>query len=170
MKPNSLETFISKVRNTWGPLKTETVKHVQHQLTELTRANEAEAWLAALKNDPRDSVELYRDLEHGFVLLAHTEKPGLYRGPHDHGSAWVIYAVQSGEMEMSTYALVSTLARAPTLVERETYRIRPGESRVYLPGDIHATTCLAPTLMFRFTSCDLKTELKEGRMNRYENK
>lgn len=49
------------------------------------------------------------------------------------------------------------------LVQREAYRMRPGEARVYLPGDIHDTRCTAgPVLYCRFTERDLKKEEAEG--------
>ena len=81
----------------------------------------------------------------------------------DHGRGWVMYAVQSGEMEMSSYGLVND-----RLVRRATYRIRAGECQVYLPGDIHDTRCVSDSvLMLRLTSCDLKQEEKLGYMTRY---
>jgi hypothetical protein len=55
------------------------------------------------------------------------------------------------------------------LVRREAYPVRPGEARVYLPGDIHDTRCTAgPVLYYRFTERDLtKEEREEHRVTRY---
>src|SRR5687768_6904913 len=93
------------------------------------------------------------------MLLAHNEHEGLYRPPHDHGRAWVVYAVQSGELEIRTYAKVSSLDGEERLVLRDSTIVRPGESRAYLPGDIHDTTCLTSrALLFRFTERDLRHE------------
>jgi hypothetical protein len=168
MIKNSLETFIDGVRSAWGPLTTETVARSRRLLEELARAPETEPWLAALLRDPPEGRELYRDPEHGFLLLTHAEREGRYRVPHDHGSGWVIYAVQHGEMEMGSYARVIDANGAANLVQRDVSRVRAGECRVYLPGDIHDTRCVSSdVLMLRFTSCDLKVEDREGRMTRY---
>jgi len=168
MTKNSLQSFIDGVRSAWGPLTTETVARSRRLLEELSRAPETEPWLAALLRDPPEDRELYRDPEHGFLLLTHAEREGHHRVPHDHGSGWVIYAVQHGEMEMGSYARVIDANGAACLVQRDASRARAGECRVYLPGDIHDTRCVSSdVLMFRFTSCDLKVEDREGRMMRY---
>jgi hypothetical protein len=168
MIKDSLETFIGAVRSSWGPLTTETVARAQQLLGELARAPETEPWLAALLREPPEDRELYRDPEHGFLLLTYAEREGRYRVPHDHGSGWVIYAVQHGEMEMGTYARVIGADGTASLVRRDVSRVRAGECRVYLPGDIHDTRCVSgDALMLRFTSCDLKVEQREGRMKRY---
>lgn len=114
-------------------------------------------------NSQTESRELYRDPEHGFVLLTYTENKDFYRPPHDHGEAWVVYAVLSGEMQMSTYDL-----KDGHLVLRESYTVKAGESHVYLPGDIHDTKCLSDSArILRLTSRDLKIEKEAGRMRQY---
>jgi predicted metal-dependent enzyme (double-stranded beta helix superfamily) len=112
---------------------------------------------------------MYRDPQHGFVLLAHSEYAGLYRPPHDHGRSWVIYAMQQGEIEMGTYARVEEPVGSVKLVKRGTTLVRPGQVHVYLPGDIHDTRCMTgPALLFRFTERDLKKEDRdEHRVTRY---
>ncbi len=151
-----------------GPLTTEMVARSRRLLEELARAPETEAWLAALLRDPPADGELYRDPEHGFLLLTHAEREGRYRVPHDHGRGWVIYAVQHGEMEMGSYARVIDANGSAYLVQRDVPRVRAGECRVYLPGDIHDTRCVSSdVLMLRLTSCDLKVEEREGRMKRF---
>jgi predicted metal-dependent enzyme (double-stranded beta helix superfamily) len=128
-------------------------------VAQLLSAPPTEAWLAALHKDPPETRELYRDPVHDFLLLAHTEQAGLYRPPHDHGRGWVIYAVQRGEQEMSTYRRVHDLRGNAVLVKRENYVLRPGDIRVFLPGDIHDTHCKAgPLTLLRFTSRDFKKE------------
>jgi hypothetical protein len=168
MSKNGLETFIEGVKLTWGPLTSELVAGCSVRIEALLKAPPAEAWLAALQRELPESKELYRDPEHGFVLLAHAEAKGLYRSPHDHGRGWVIYAVQQGEMEVGTYARAEDPDGSVRLVRREVYRIQPGEARVYLPGDIHDTRCTADiVLYYRFTERDLKKEREEHRMTRY---
>lgn len=156
MTGNSLEKFTEEVKKSWGPLTSETVENCQRLLKKLAQA-------------PLEELgELYRDSEHGFVLLAYAEEEGTYRVPHDHGSGWVIYAVQSGEMEMGTYSRTINQKGQLSLVRRESFRMRPGDCKVFLPGDIHDTRCISPSaLILRFTSCDLKDEDRAGRMIRY---
>lgn len=169
MEKDSLTKFIEKIRQAWGPLDSKLVLRSQALLEELARAPETEPWLKELQGDLRESRELYRDPEHGFMLLAHTEHEGLYRNPHDHGSGWVIYAVQSGEMEMGTYGRIVNEQGEVKVVRREKYSVKSGQSRVYLPGDIHDTKCISKSvLMLRLTSCDLKAEMQARRMQRYD--
>ncbi|WP_413943082.1 hypothetical protein [Bdellovibrio sp. HCB-162] len=168
MKQDSLAKFIKRIQKVWGPLSTEVVEQAQVILEDLTKASSSEPWLLELLNGFEGSRELYRDPVHGFILLAHTEKKDLYRVPHDHGNGWVIYAVQKGEMEMGIYASLPGENEEPKIVRREKYRVQAGESKIYLPGDIHDTKCISDfVLMFRLTSLDLKEELGAGRMRRF---
>lgn len=159
MKKNSLQRFTEMASARWGTLTTELAYSIRTGMEELLEAPATEDWLSELHEDAAETRELYRDPTHGFVLLAHTESPGLYRSPHDHGTGWVIYGVQRGETEMGTYARTEDTAGKVALVKRDTTLIRPGQARVYLPGDIHDTRCTAgPLLLFRLTSTDLKKE------------
>ena len=169
MARNTLETSIEGIQSVWGPLSTEVVAGCRRHLEELLKAPATEEWLAALHREAPANEELYRDPAHGFVLLAHTEHPGLYRPPHDHGRGWVIYALQQGEIEMGTYARIENPDGSVKLVKRNITLVRPGQVQVYLPGDIHDTRCITgPALLFRFTERDLKKEDKEDhRVTRY---
>jgi hypothetical protein len=169
MNDDALTTFTEKTHRAFGPLTTELVTYVRAQLELLARASNTERWLQTLHEEAPASKELYRDQEHGFVLLAHTESTDLYRPPHDHGRAWVIYALQRGEMEIRTYARVEAADGRVHLVQRDASQLRAGEARVYLPGDIHDTRCvIGPSLLFRFTERDLKKEDQEAhRVTRY---
>lgn len=159
MTKNTLEESMAAISAAWGPLTTELIETSRLHIEALARASTDEAWLVQLHRDQPERQELYRDPNHGFVLLAHFEKPGLYRSPHDHGRSWVIYAVQSGESEMGTYARVDGPGGRQRLVRRNTTLVRPGHAQVYLPGDVHDTLCVSgPMLQFRFTERDLKHE------------
>ena len=166
---SSFDTSIEGIKSAWGPLSTEVVAACREHLEDLLKASPTEEWLAALHREAPASKELYRDPTHGFVLLAHTEPEGLYRPPHDHGRAWVIYALQQGEIEMGTYARLEDPDGSVRLVKRGSTRVRPGQVQVYLPGDIHDTRCMTgPALLFRFTERDLKKEdQEEHRVMRY---
>ena len=159
MSDYALKTFIDATRSAWGPLTSELAATVRDHLAQLMRASASESWLAELLRDRPASRELYRDLEHGFVLLAHTEQAGLYRPPHDHGRSWVIYAVQSGASEMGTYGRTVDADGRVRLVKRNATLVNAGAAQVYLPGDIHDTLCMTDSaLLFRFTERDLKIE------------
>ncbi|HEX7817314.1 hypothetical protein [Dyella sp.] len=168
MVTSTLETFIDNVRESWGPLSSSLVARCHTEIEALARAPSSEGWLAQLHEDMPASKELYRDPIHGFLVLAHTEARGHAWPPHDHGRSWVIYAVQQGEMEMTTYGRMESPAGNVRLVQRETYRVMPGEGRVYLPGDIHATRCLSESVLYlRLTERELSREREEGHMTRY---
>ena len=159
MNQDALDQFSSTVSRHWGEISSELVSTCREALAELTKADEKEPWLASLRAEKPASRELYRDPHHGFVLLAHTENDGLYRAPHDHGRAWVVYAVQSGALEVRTYAKVTDSTGRVRLVLRDETVLQPGDARAYLPGDIHDTRCLSSTaLLFRFTERDLRHE------------
>jgi len=159
MKKNSLQRFTEFASARWGPLTSDLVASIRNGVQELLETPATEDWLSELHEDAAESRELYRDPAHGFVLLAHTESPGLYRLPHDNGRGWVIYAVQRGETEMGTYARGADAEGRVELVKRDSSLVQPGQVKVYLPGDIHDTRCTAgPLLLYRFTSTDLKKE------------
>jgi hypothetical protein len=168
MRDDALQDFIEHTRTAFATLTSELVTSVREQLEQLTRAPAHEPWLQALQRENPDSKELYRDGSHGFLLLAHSEPSGLYRAPHDHGRSWVIYALTRGEMEIGTFVRLDEADGGVRLVKRDVTRLRAGEARIYLPGDIHDTRCTSgPSLLFRFTERDLKREDRAGLQTRY---
>jgi hypothetical protein len=169
MAKDTLDSFVAAMRAEWAPVSTDLVAHCRAQLDRLTAADPGELWLTGLQEQRPATRELHRELDHGFMLLAHSEQAGLYRSPHDHGRAWVVYAVQSGALEVGTYVEVAEPDGRRKLVRRETIVLRPGEARAYLPGDIHDTRCLTEhALVFRFTERDLRHEDQIlGRVTRF---
>jgi hypothetical protein len=159
MKEASLNAFTAAMRSAWAPIDSDLVVSCRRDLTKLMNADHDEGWLKALLAERPASRELYRDTENGFMLLAHTEEEGLFRPPHDHGRAWVVYGVHSGALEIRTYVKVFGPDGTARLVLRDSSILRDGEARAYLPGDIHDTCCVAgPALLFRFTERDLRHE------------
>jgi predicted metal-dependent enzyme (double-stranded beta helix superfamily) len=168
MTPTSLDSFITAARSAWTCDASSKTDICRAALAKLSAASLAEHWLAELHAEMPATRELHRD-SHGFMLLAHAESEGLYRPPHDHGRAWVVYAVQSGQLEVSTYKKVEGPDGRITLAERERSVLQPGEARSYLVGEVHDTRCLSKTaLLFRFTERDLRHEDQvEGKVTRF---
>ncbi|QNM82618.1 hypothetical protein H8M03_11560 [Sphingomonas sabuli] len=159
MERTALDDFADRVAGAWGPISSELVDTCRSALAKLTCADAAELWLASLRQEKPASRELLRSPTQGFMLLAHTENQGLFRPPHDHGRGWVVYAVQSGALEIRTYGKVARPDGTLELVLRDETILEPGTALAYLPGDIHDTRCLSPTaLLFRFTERDLRHE------------
>lgn len=166
---DTLETFVAGVRSLWGPLTTDLVAGCRAHLETLAAASPQEPWLADLHRSAPAGRELHRDPDHGFLLLAHTECAGLFRPPHDHGRAWVLYGAQRGEIEIRTYGRVTDAGGRVSLVQRDSTILGAGQAFAYLPGDIHDTRCLSDTaLLFRFTERDLRIEDRvERQVTRY---
>ncbi|WP_233520580.1 hypothetical protein [Flocculibacter collagenilyticus] len=168
MIKHSLRHFITEIAQCWSGLNSETVSKSRALLSELAKAPSTEPWLVQLHEKKEESIELYRDEVHGFILLAHVERQGKYRVPHNHGAGWVLYAIQHGRMAMSTYSSVTNQSGKTHLVSRGEELITVGGCKAFLPGDIHDTECLSDyVLMFRLTSCDFKKEKSEGRLIQY---
>lgn len=169
MSQSTLDQALATIQAAWRPLDSDLIGACLRALEQLAGATVSEPWLAELHERRPASTELARHPEHGFVLLAHAEPPGLYRPPHDHGRAWVVYAVQSGAMEVRTFIRVMDASGLPRLIQRDSTVLGPGEARAYLPGDIHDTRALDEgALQFRFTERDLRAEDRGGRMARYD--
>lgn len=169
MSSTSLDSFAAAATSSWTTAGSGLVDICRAAMARLARASEAEPWLAGLLAQKPASRELLRHPHHGFVLLAHTENEGLYRPPHDHGRAWVVYVVQCGALEVGTYDKVIGPDGGLTLVEKDRSVLHPGDARAYLPGEVHDTRCLTGTaLLFRFTERDLRHEDQvEGKVTRF---
>lgn len=158
MPATAIDLFVSSLQAAWGPLTSDLVGESRRQLESLARTPASEPWVADLLSRRPASETLWRDPTHGFLLLAHAERAGLYRPPHDHGRAWVAYALLQGQIEMRTFARIGD-AGGDRLVQRDSLVLRAGQAQAYLPGDIHDTRCLGESaLLLRFTERDLKAE------------
>ena len=131
MSQSTLDQALATIQAAWRPLDSDLIGACLRALEQLAGATVSEPWLAELHERRPASTELARHPEHGFVLLAHAEPPGLYRPPHDHGRAWVVYAVQSGAMEVRTFIRVMDASGLPRLIQRDSTVLGPGEARAY---------------------------------------
>src|SRR5262250_3793434 len=92
----------------------------------------------APKADPREI--LYEDPELGFCICGHVYDGPAHGAPHDHGSSWAIYGQATGVTEMTDWRIVEPgEGEAATLVEPvRTYRMLPGDARLYDVGAVHS--------------------------------
>ncbi|MEM9374584.1 MAG: hypothetical protein AAGA72_00080 [Pseudomonadota bacterium] len=169
MGQTSLDQFIGSVRQSWTGLNSNTVEATLRALQALSKSPNDEPWLSDIHREKPATRELYRDPDHGFILLVHSEHRDQYRKPHDHGEGWVFYAVQYGESQMTTYKPVTSQTGVTSLVSRGAVSMTKGDCQVFLPRDIHDTACISDYLIqFRLTSTDFSREKVEGRMIQYQ--
>lgn len=177
---STLERFIEAMRGAWGDGKDPALPFRAKTLMErlIAASGPEQAWVAQLLQEALPGRELYRDPEHGFILMGHIHKGGHRSPPHDHGPCWVVYGVARGEIEITTYRRTDDGAVPGTAIleEKEQVRLTPGVVKSYLPGDIHATRAIDPTasLVFRFLSADLnrveryRYDLETGTVSRHQ--
>lgn len=104
MKSTSLSYFVNKIEDQWGPISSSLCEAVRSSLADLSLASSSEPWLRSINYAENQNRLLHKSPTQGFCLLTHEEEEGLYRIPHDHGRAWVVYAVQSGKAQIETLA------------------------------------------------------------------
>ena len=102
---------------------------------------------------------LYEDPDLGFCIIAHVYEGAKTSSPHDHGPSWAIYGQVEGVTEMSDWRLIEAAdGDKPGRVERtDTYRLEPGQSRIYQKGDIHAPKRNGPTRLIRIEGRNMDT-------------
>lgn len=168
MKNQSLTKFINEITKIWGPINSQLTKQSNNLMQELATSCLGEEWVNEIIEQKPFAKEVYRSEEHGFILLAHIEQAGDNSPAHDHGNGWVIYATVQGQSQMGIFHQIIEPNGALKLVQKDQFIQQPGDSSVYLTGDIHDTKALENnTLTLRLTSCDFNKELKEGRLIRY---
>jgi predicted metal-dependent enzyme (double-stranded beta helix superfamily) len=163
----TFDQFIEQMRGVWAAGRDESLPARAKPLLErlLREAPADEPWAAGIRRDAPVLRELYRDAEHGYLQLGHLMKPGPGPGttPHDHGPCFVLYGVYQGEIELTTYRRTDD-GSEPALEEIETIRLKPGQVRAYLPGEIHLQRPIDPagSVVLRFTSADLDQVVRHG--------
>jgi hypothetical protein len=165
-RESSLKEFAGEVRSLWGdgndpelPFK---VKALLERL--LSRASPQEPWIAKLIKEGLPDKELYRDRDHGFILMGHVHPKGHSSVPHDHGPCWVLYGAYHGAIEITTYRRTDDgkAAQRATLEKKEFNRLTPEVVIPYLAGEIHSVFVTEPSVVLRFLSADL-SEMKRHR-------
>lgn len=163
-----IEKAVFELQNAWKNLTMESVDKIKTTMQTLANDQELIPQLLRETRNLPGGLELYRDKAEEFVLLTYSESQGTYRAPHNHGSAWVIYAVVAGDVEMGNYFEASSSYRPNHLILKNREILPAGNIRIYLPGEIHDTRCISETTtILRLTSLNLKEEERAGRMKRY---
>ncbi len=166
---NKIENAISKIQYLWQNLSIEAIDKIKAEISGVSSDTEVQQYLNESTREFPKGIELHRDPTEGFILLAYPEARGTYRVPHNHGEAWVIYAVISGEVEMGSYINSPKLDGSNRLILKSKERLLPGNTRIYFSGEIHDTLCVSEdALVLRLASGDLREEEKAGRMKRFE--
>jgi hypothetical protein len=100
---------------------------------------------------------LYEDPELGFCICGHVYDGPANGAPHDHGSSWAIYGQATGVTEMTDWRIVEPgEGEAATLVEPvRTYRMLPGDARLYDVGAVHSPRREAAVKLIRIEGKNL---------------
>lgn len=164
-----IEKTVSELQSSWKNLSIESIDKIKLAIKTLATDPAFQNQLQLKSQELARGLELYRDQTSGFVLLAYSEVNGKYRAPHDHGNAWVVYAVATGQVEMGNYFKSILPNGHLKLVLKNRENLESGDIRIYYPGEIHDTRSLSDNaVIIRLTSLDLREEERAGRMNRYQ--
>ncbi len=88
----------------------------------------------------RKLYRIHTDSELGFEVLAHLNKAARKSPPHDHGESWAIYGQVSKWVDITNYQRNDD-GREPgraSLTLTESFRLEPGQARLFPQGEIHA--------------------------------
>ncbi len=94
---------------------------------------------------------VYEDPDLGFCILTHVYKGPKGGQPHDHGPAWAIYGQAYGETTMTDFEIVEPPAgeKPGKVAPLRSYKLTPGEARVYQVGDVHCPSRDGETRLIR---------------------
>jgi predicted metal-dependent enzyme (double-stranded beta helix superfamily) len=100
---------------------------------------------------------LYQDPDLGFCIVAHIYEGPRGSQPHDHGPSWAIYGQAKGVTEMTDWRLVEAPnGDRPGKVEAvRTYKLEPGQAKVYNVGDLHSPMRESETRLIRIEGQNL---------------
>ncbi len=118
---------------------------------------------AHLGPDKQSGAEtLYVDPEHGFHVMAHTNRGPSNNSPHCHGPSWVVYGMAMNHVEMTEWNRLDDGTREghAALEPARRYVLHCGEAHVYNEGVIHSLDRPLETRLVRVTGCDLDKTLR----------
>lgn len=163
VRGGSFKEFAREVRSLWGdgndpelPFK---VKGLMETL--LSRASPQEPWIAKLIQEALPAKDLYRDKDHGFILMGHVQPKGHHNTPHDHGPCWVVYGVYHGAADVTTYQRRDDGKSGRAILEiKELNRLTPEVVVACPPREIHSVFVTEPSVVLRFLSADLNLAMR----------
>jgi predicted metal-dependent enzyme (double-stranded beta helix superfamily) len=85
-----------------------------------------------------DNLLFYEDPDHGFVINGLIKNPGGRAMIHDHGTAWTIYGVLSGEERVVRYKEIQKPDGEAGFEEEHAVMCNPGDVDVVPPWEIHS--------------------------------
>jgi hypothetical protein len=164
-----IENSIIDIKKSWEDLNIDSIGKIRSMVGVMASDPEIQSYLQEVTRELPKGLEIHRDTAEGFILLAYPESKATYRAPHNHGNAWVIYAVVSGEVEMGSYINSLRADGADRLILKSRETLKVGDTQIYYSGEIHDTFCKSENAVaLRLTSTDLREEEKAGRMKRFQ--
>lgn len=111
-------------------------------------------------------VEIFRDPELGFVVLAYNMDAPRVSPPHDHGRSWAAYGQVAAHTDMTVWQRADDAGDAghaghAKLTVAKEYRLNPGQAGLYQPGDIHSIDYPAGARFVRITGTDMAVETRQ---------
>ena len=108
-------------------------------------------------------VEIFRDPEMGFVVLAYNMDAPRVSPPHDHGRSWAAYGQVAAHTDMTVWQRGGDAREAghAKLTVAKQYRLKPGQAGLYQPGDIHSIDYPAGARFVRITGTDMAAETRQ---------
>ena len=158
----SLEQFCADARaaleNDSGPAGREVL--TRHLETLLIDPDFVAAHLGPDK--PSGAETIYVDRDHGFRVMAHTNRGPSNNTPHCHGPSWVVYGMAMNHVEMTEWNRLDARTRDgfAELEPARKYILNEGEGHVYNEGVIHSLDRPLETRLVRVTGCDLDKTLR----------
>jgi hypothetical protein len=164
-----IESAVIDIKNDWNDLTIDSISSIRATIKKMASDPEIQSYLQVITRELPKGVEIHRDNTEGFILLAYPESKATYRAPHNHGNAWVIYAVVSGEVQMGSYINSPRTDGSERLILKSRETLKAGDTQIYYSGEIHDTFCQSESaVVLRLTSTDLREEEKAGRMKRFQ--
>ena len=113
-------------------------------------------------DQPSGSEAIHVDPEHGFHVMAHTNRARSDNSPHCHGPSWVVYGMAMNHVEMTEWKRIDDASQDghAELEISDRYVLNEGEAHVYNEGVIHSLDRPLPTRLVRVTGCDLDKTLR----------
>lgn len=157
-RDSSLKEFSREVRSLWGngsdPELPSKVTGLMKAL--LSHASPHEPWIIKLIKEGLPARDLYRDRDHGFILMGHVHPKGHNNAPHDHGFCWVLYGAYHGAAEITRYRRADEgAATSRAVLERKDFnRLTSAAVIACPPREIHSVFVTEPSVLLRFLSAD----------------